>query len=289
MQGLMQQGLSADILANEICMRRTQYAGSFLVVEGATDVRFFQNLTNEKDCNIVDALGKERAVATVEVIDQRKVTGVVAIVDADFERLDTIPDKSSNILLTDTHDLETMMLQSPALEKLLAEFGSIEKLTTLAEDIRMLLIRGATLLGFLRFISHRDKLNLRFKELSFERFVDKNTLGLDIVEMAKTVKNHSQKPGINIGDITSQIENLRDQPHDPWQVSCGHDVISILSIGLRKLIGTQQPNEVKPELLEMCLRLSYDRGFFATTKLFEHLREWEYRSPGYRVLAENTN
>jgi Protein of unknown function (DUF4435) len=51
------------------------------------------------------------------ILEQRGFQGVLAIVDADFDRLVPPTYQSLNLLLTDAHDLETMLIQSPALEK----------------------------------------------------------------------------------------------------------------------------------------------------------------------------
>lgn len=50
--------------------------------------------------------------------------------------------------------------------------------------------------------------------------------------------------------------------HDDWCTGCGHDVIGILSIGLRKAIGSSTAGAVSPDILERSLRLAYERAYF---------------------------
>ena len=56
-----------------------------------------------------------------------------------FDILEGTVPLSQNLLFTDTHDLETMLLNSPALEKVLSEHGSETKINNFAKDIRQTL------------------------------------------------------------------------------------------------------------------------------------------------------
>ena len=67
---------------------------------------------------------KQCAIEILEILEKSNFQRVLAIVDADFDRLENLANKRPNLLPTDTHDLETMLIKSPALEKVVAEFGS---------------------------------------------------------------------------------------------------------------------------------------------------------------------
>src|SRR5262245_19497546 len=115
-------------IANEIRMTRTSHDGAFLIVEGDTDARFYKRMVDSGKCRISIAHNRENAVQLVTILQGDNFAGFLAIVDADFDVLEGAVFGSSNIFLTDTHDLETMMLKSPALEKLLLEMESETKL-----------------------------------------------------------------------------------------------------------------------------------------------------------------
>ncbi|GAB4301600.1 MAG: hypothetical protein Fur0025_41910 [Oscillatoriaceae cyanobacterium] len=116
----MKEFQTPNSIANEIRMLRTRSDKqhlAFVIVEGDTDVRLWKNLLDPSKCYIKYAVGKARVIDVMEILDKDNFSGVLAIIDADFWKLEgTIP-PSTNILLTDTHDLETMLFQSPALEK----------------------------------------------------------------------------------------------------------------------------------------------------------------------------
>ncbi len=89
----------------------------------------------------------------ISTLESNNFSGALAIVDADFDVVGNSTTLSHNLLYTDTHDLETMMIKSPALEKVLSEFGAKDKISVInktGKDARTLLIKCASPLGYLR-------------------------------------------------------------------------------------------------------------------------------------------
>ena len=118
-------------IANKIIATR-KYPGNaslaFLIVEGETDRRFYMRFIDKNQCQITNAFNKSAALQVLSILEKELFSGSLAIVDADFDVLTGKLPTSQNVLLTDTHDLETMIIQSPAFEKVLDEFGSAEKI-----------------------------------------------------------------------------------------------------------------------------------------------------------------
>lgn len=56
----------------------------------------------------------------MSILEKDAFLGVLAIVDADFDILESKLPESKNVLFTDAHDLETMIMKSFALEKVLS-------------------------------------------------------------------------------------------------------------------------------------------------------------------------
>ena len=128
----MKDLLSIDRVANQIRLRRSTYSGTFLLVEGGKDKIFYERFVDKLACELVNASGKPssklRVIEILKIFEKSSFQGVLAIVDADFERLESLLYSSPNLLRTDTHDLETMLINSPAFDKVVAEFGSEEKI-----------------------------------------------------------------------------------------------------------------------------------------------------------------
>jgi len=138
----------------------------------------------------------------------------LAIVDADFDILEGSVPLSPNLLFTDTHDLETMLLKSPALEKVLSEHGSEAKINNFAKDIRQTLLEIAKIIGYLRWASLKFNYCLKFERLAFNNFVKKETLALNESDLMKTVKDNSQKPGLDDSEIRAKMDSLKTDAQD---------------------------------------------------------------------------
>ena len=271
-----------DDIANEIILTR-DYPGnaflSFLLVEGHTDRNFYRTFIDTKKCQVTIAYSKSTALQVLSILEKEAFPGILTIVDADFDILeDKFPD-SRNVLFTDTHDLEAMIMKSPALEKVLIEFGSEEKINEIIEstekDVRTLLLECGMTIGYLRWVSLRENLSLKFEGLEFAQFINKDSLHMEKLHFLKVVKNKSQRLNIADTQLEAYIQDLRDDAHDPWHVCCGHDLVCILSAALRKVIGTWNPNDVRPDSLERSLRLAFERSYFYQTQLYLSIQEWE--------------
>ncbi|WP_044205588.1 DUF4435 domain-containing protein [Coleofasciculus chthonoplastes] len=266
-------------------MRRSSHKGSFLIVEGRSDKLVYERFIDDRKCEFSIASGKENAVSAIRILEQDNFAGVLAIVDADFCRLEGSLPSSSNLLLTDEHDLEMMLIKSLALDKLLSERGSEYKINKFGQDIRLTLLERGTRIGYLRWVSWKANISLKFEGLSFSKFIDKSTLVIDTGQLIKTVKDNSRKSGLKEQDIQKSIETLEKTAPDSWQLCCGHDIICILSIGLSKVWGSWNTNEVKPDTLERELRLAYEDSYFHSTQLYQLIQQWEINNKPYQVLS----
>ena len=77
-------------------------------------------------CEYAYANGKKNVINTVLELEEE--TFILGIIDADFWHLNGINPESKNILVTDLHDVEIMMLNTKALERIIDEFGNIKKI-----------------------------------------------------------------------------------------------------------------------------------------------------------------
>lgn len=291
----MRDHISVNREANAIQMRRSTFSGAFLLIEGNSDRTFYERFIDGKECQIVVTSGKSRAISILKILEGFSFQGVVAIVDADFDRLENFVSTSPNLIQTDTHDLETMLLISPALEKVICEFGirsddesSRQKMTDFSNTVRTKLLDCGIPIGYLRWISLQESLNLTFDGIEFAKFIDGKTIQICLKNLIKEVKNKSQAHLLQTEDLQRKIENQRDDSHDPWQVCCGHDLVEILSLGLRQLASKKNKSEVKPDDLERSLRLAYEGVFFYQTQLYTKIRLWESSNPTFRVLHNSS-
>jgi Protein of unknown function (DUF4435) len=286
----MQEFINSHSISNELRMLRTVFDGSFLIVEGNTDKRVYQNFIEPKHCRIKcvefkNDSNKKRVVEIIEILSaDKKFTGAIGIVDADFDNLEAKNQNVANLFLTDFHDLECLILISPALEKVLAEFGSENKINKFSQDIRETLFETGSFIGYFRWISLSDELHLTFEDLDFGKFIDAKSLIFDLNVFIAKVKNKSQRHDINTSQITRQINELASNNHIKEQVACGKDVVEILSVALQKCLGTNNSNNVTTEIIARDLRLAYEFEFFILTNLYQNIKEWETQNVPFKVF-----
>jgi len=285
----MKEYITAHDIANEIRLARDQYTGTFLIVEGeGSDLRVYRRFIDAQSCQIIPAHSKDNAVGAIEILGEEDFIGVLAIVDADFWRLEGRHPDSPNLFPTDTHDLETMILASPALEKLIGEYCSPTKVERLTRergmDIRRIMLESGRPIGYLRWISQLGNLSLVFEGIRFSRFMSR-TLAVDTIKLIRTVINKSGRHALNETDLQQSIEDIADHDHNSWDVCCGHDLICILSIGLCGALGSNQSDDVKPDKIEKVLRVAYEFTHFCTTQLCLEIQNWEARNQPFRVFS----
>jgi Protein of unknown function (DUF4435) len=273
--------LTDDRDANQIRLRRSTFSGTFLLVEGSSDKVFYERFIDKIVCQVVVMEGKIRVIGILDILDRSSFDGVLSIVDADFDRLKDSVDESINLLRTDTHDLETMLIDSPALDKTIAEYGSEEKIAKLQLDVRTSLVEAGMFIGYLRWVSQCDRRNLTFSDLKFSKFIDEKTLQIDELALIQEVKNKSQALSLKTEDLQQRIADEKNKGFNPWQVCCGHDLVEILALGLRKAIGTMS---VDSDSLERSLRLAYEEVYFWKTQLWVNIRQWESNNQPFKVL-----
>jgi len=270
-------------LANEVRLKRTQFSGAFILVEGPTDSRFYRRFIDSDRCRLVVCFEKRLALEALEVLQSDGLPGVLGLVDSDFDILDGRA-SSANVVNCDCHDLDGMLIRSPALETVLHEHASLKKWSrfegTFGGTVRDWLLATARCLGYLRWSSIRRNWNLTFEGLHFGRFIDATDLSLDPAALCREVRNNSQAHHLDEKEL-SEAGWPGDQGHDPWQLCCGPDMVELLTIGLRRGIGTCQG--LTSELTARALRLAFSQSDFESSQLHSGLRSWEGNT-GYRVL-----
>ncbi|MEH2227957.1 DUF4435 domain-containing protein [Nostoc sp.] len=284
----MRDFLTVDRVANQIRLRRSTYNGTFLLVEGSSDKTFYKRFVDQLVCELVETSGKQRAIEILKILEQSNFQGVLAIVDADFERLETLLYTSPNLLYTDSHDLETILINSPAFNKVLAEFGSEEKIAQFNRDIKLVVVENGMSVGYLLWISKCDGLNLTFEGITFSKFIDEQTLQIDELKLIQEIKKKSQAFSLSDKNLQERLKSQKSNNHDPWQICCGHHLVEILSLGLRKALGSNKAADVEPNSLERSLRLAYEEIYFHQTQLYLDIRKWESNNQPFRVLRNDT-
>lgn len=271
----MLSSLSASDVANEISMSRSSFKGTYLVVEGSTDIRLYGKFVSD-GTRLIAACSKNNVAESVAELVRRGDTAVVGIVDRD---MDTLLGKKCRapVFQTDRRDMETMILCSDALGAVLSEYADREKLAAFEESngpVRDVLGRSAASIGALMFISYRRGMNLSFKDLDFDGFVVRGSMGVDVRRMVTTVFSQSMDQMYTVRYISDQVRELTSKTDDPWEFARGHDAVSILALGLREVFGSYNASRLGDNALGGALRLAFGHEQFVSTDLYKATSEY---------------
>jgi hypothetical protein len=205
----MKQTITPHSVANTVRLSRTQHNRSVILTEGDTDARVLKRFVDLTSCSVTVAHGKQNAVAALALLKREGRDGILCVVDKDFGKGQASA-TNADIVYTDSHDLETMMFQTPTLEKVLDEFGSSEKIATFlasaGKDIRQLLIDAALPIGHLRALSEAHQWDLKFEGCDYGAFVDRERLTTNLSGLVQEIINKSQKHSMDQAMIGGMLE-----------------------------------------------------------------------------------
>lgn len=274
------------VIANLIRLKRQHFKGAILAVEGTTDLRLFRNLTDNETCLIQSCDGKNNVLDVVKELEESDFEGVLGVIDADFWRILKISAPSQNIVLTDTHDIDSMLLFSPALNTVLAELIKTEKVKKLKVSILDGVTRCAFPIGLLRLINEKSDgvYQFDFKRMNYGTFLNIGDFLTDLDLFLEHIKSISQETDFDKETIVREIKDLERQNLDPLQICRGKDLIGIMTHGLKNNFGNRRTNDLTSDLLNKDLRIAYNYEYFKNTNLRDEIINWEAVNSRYRIL-----
>ena len=269
-----------DKLVAEIKMRRTLHKGSFLVLEGKDDIRFWTSRCHPS-CRLIDGNGKNNVVRGLQRLDEIGFAGVLGLVDSNHDHLAGRPMVSANIVATDAHDLECLMCMSSALESALAEFGDREKVDRFeretGEDVRTALLSRGLAFGRLRWATRQ--VDPSIASLPVRRFVEEESW---TVAADRLFAEAADLQGIDESILRHRVAQLPSA--DPWHVVRGHELIELLRIGFRRKLG-DLPTSIGVKDIGRVLRAAMREEDLRSTAMWRGMRQWEASNMPFRVLA----
>jgi hypothetical protein len=177
----------------------------------------------------------------------------------------------SVLFLTDTHDIETLMIKSDEVfESICNEFYNDEfKVVELRNNI----LNAISFLGYLRWYNELNNLELNFKHVGIDDFFDAQNLKIDKLKCIQNIVNRSPNCKCNnVEIILKDVHKLIKSEHDLFQICSGHDIANSMALfftfhksGLKGLTG---------ERIQSSLRLVYNLNLFNKTELFKEINNW---------------
>ena len=266
-------------------MIRMVHDGAFLVVEGPDDARFWRPRQHGSR-ELVEGEGKKNVIGGIARIEEESISGVLGIVDEDYDGLLERKWGVRNLVTTDAHDLECVLCRSRALDTVLVEYGSRAKIRRFEEragvDVRTALLERAMVFGRLRLAVQLHGLKIEPRALEVRRFVDRANWTVDEIGLVRAVAR------VDGGDDEGVIgRHVAGVPRvDGWRVAQGHDMLEVLRIGLMRVLGDMKASVGTREIGRV-LRAAMSGEELRRTGLWADVRRWEEEGGReYLILAE---
>ena len=275
----MKQYLTPVMLAGELRLTKKAFAGVVIVVEGSDDKNVIESLYDERNVRVVPGNGKPTVLGAIHILNSERVRGVLAVVDADCSRFE-FSVQEENVCYFDFHDLETMQLFSPALNRVISEFAQNDRLAAFCGEygldaVRDCLLEKGKFLGMLRNISNRDNLGLNFKDITFDVYIDKKTLGTNELAICQSIIGRTSECLLKYHLVCEQVQREAGEfAGDARELVQGHDLVNLLGVLLRHAIGSNTTNAVSENVLSRELRLAYRTAHWLSSSASKCVHKW---------------
>lgn len=272
----MRRYIDSSSKTNEIrlLLKHPTYKNSLVIIlEGSTDIRLFRSLLYSDSVCLESVDGKVDLINVMNDLKEDRNISVIAICDADFDHINNLADEraKSGIYLTDVHDAETMLVNSPSLTSFIDEYSNHDNHAEINGQLKDCVLSVAYEIGLIRLTSFNDKMNLNMKKMNYNNFININKLNVDLNKEQFIsdilIRSKSLKSGVDKDLILSRYEEEKQLEHSLLQVCCGHDIANIVAMlySQRWVSCVQNINKDK---VESALRLAYTIEYFKNTSLY---------------------
>lgn len=246
-----------------------------IVVEGEDDEKALKQFFNIRDVEFFCAnncLKVKNAMQIVSADNQLKDC-VIGIKDADFDHINQIKHNIANLMVTDTHDMETLMLTPKVYRKICL-------CTTNKEYSNLPLDAMTSLKNFSYLRYYNDKMILNRKDSDKEGI---NFKGIKIADVAShSVQDVLQRVKDNGGnskktsypDLDTINLFISQNPIDDEELTLftnGHDLVYAIRDILHK---DEAAKAYSDKSIATMIRMSYSKEEFEKTNLYKDIDNW---------------
>lgn len=225
----------------EVKMSRAAGQMTHLLVEGPTDSQFWRGYC-VTEAEIVICGGKSNAEGALLGLEQRRIGGVMAIVDDDMDSILGRASPSNNVMVTDERDLEAMLLSTIALEASIGELIDPRLISRYEKaqgaTFRECVIERGSWFGRLRLVSASSRLGVDFHQLSPWKYVDASTWEVDVDRLVNDFSLLANITRAQTDELQGKLPNV-----GPWSLISGKDAMDLILIALQGLFAHRSTNE----------------------------------------------
>ena len=253
----MKNHLDGSVIAANVQFIRQVHKGAILILEGQTDDKALAKFVNKKLCHVEISFGKRNAIKALRLLKKRGVPGVVALVDADFDRIDKVVNDLDNLNVTDYHDMDMTLFLSSALEHVLGEKANGAKLKQnckgSVDTLVEMVLSSAEELSCCRYVSRKRRLMLNFNNLKFDfigmQDISCNSDGLN----ARSRRHGTNRLPAPLGGFTAPMflysgigyHARPSQPYSFGRIAMDEDRFNIALRKFLKVVGITSQREIE--------------------------------------------
>jgi len=296
-----EEGVVDEILIQMDMIGETGFKGVYVLVEGRDDNSFFSRLIENDDsrCEILIVNGRKYIEETIPEADEYQMR-IVGIIDRDFDFF-IEKEYGSNLIISDTHDLETMILSSPSFQNLVNAYADLNDVELFERQsgrkIIDIILEAATVIGNLRFYDfmerqkNPDRDGMNFQKLDYSRFTNAD-LKIDLKQLIVAVQGNTNSQfvkSLKMEKIEKDISKYHYCLRYPWQLCNGHDLTELLAFGMQNIFGINRLNKkyerhtIENKLKDKTIFLpDYFRN---TPRMYASFLDWEKNHRPYKILS----
>ena len=249
-----------DRLADRIKLERQVRNRPIIVVEGKGDRRYISRIPALSGADVYIAHTRSRVLEAAADLRRLGISGVACVMDRDFDDVVASAELSElAIAAYDNSDLEAMLWASVALDDLLEEVGSEEKLQGFggADSLRRRAYEVLAPVTRLRRANALGGWGVNFDSVSLAAKIDTHTLSVSVQSLCDSL--WSPDLPVEKAELYAAAADCRFDvtcPHTGLELVRGRDALAVTGAALRRLIGSLTHAQASTDRLEETLRLA---------------------------------
>ena len=250
-----------------------------IVVEGEDDEKalkkFFNVQAVEFTCATNCSIVKDAML--IVSTDKQLKDCVIGIKDADFDHIKKIKHNIANLMVTDTHDMETLMLTPKVCECICWE--------TIKEEYPNLSFDAMTSLknlSYLRYYNDKiilngkgsDKDGITFKKTKICKLIPNNQ-PVNVEDVLKHVKLAGNSEKTSFPDLKKMNQFIQQNPIDDDELflfTNGHDLVTVIRNILHS--KARKAKEYGEIAIAALIRANFGKEEFEKTNLYKSIDNW---------------
>lgn len=271
---------SPNIVADiRLTIQHPDHKEVIIVVEGEDDEKALKQFFNIKAVEFFCANNCLKVKNSMYIVskDEQLKDCVIGIKDADFDHINQIKHDIANLMITDTHDMETLMLTPKVCERICWE--------TIKHEYPNLSFDAMTSLknlSYLRYYNDKMILNgkdsekdgITFRKTKICKLIPNNQ-PVSVEDVLKHVRLSGNSEKASFPDLDKMNQFIRENPINDSDLSLftnGHDLVSAICNILHS--KDKKAKDYSKITIAALIRAYFSKEEFEETNLYKDINNW---------------